>query len=101
MIEDIDLANEIITRLNELIEDPDVAKDISAIIENRIVVSNATMEHPTIQVQGEKLGFLGLLNGILGTIHTGKYQGYGYITASYDEDGIITKFSNTMDKLIK
>lgn len=96
------LADEVIARLNRLLEkaDPAVRTDIERLIETRIQVSPVTLAHPSIQVQhGEGsepvLGFLGLLNGIIGTIPTGKFRDWGYIAAFYDDQGRLQYFRRT------
>jgi len=82
------LAKEIIRRLNRLIENKDVRKDLSDLIENRIPCTDTTLRHPTIQTQtiegSPHIGFLGMLNGIVGVIPEGPRQGYGYIAGTFD-----------------
>jgi len=96
-IPDDRLANEIIARLNILIEDPEVRKDIDALIEARVEVSETTADHPLIQVsEGGRLGFLGLLNGIVGLIPEGSKAGWGFITAICDDDGKLVRFTRTV-----
>jgi hypothetical protein len=95
----IELADELIARLNKLIEDPAVRDDIGRLVEARIECSNQTAEHPTIQAQTEAgravVGFLGVLNGLVGTIPTGKLTGYGYIAAYVDDDNKLVRFERT------
>lgn len=69
---DSDLADVLIDRLNKLIEDPAVREDVGRLIETRVPCSDATLKHPTIQAQEGApdsmgtVGFLGVLNGIVG-----------------------------------
>ncbi len=54
--------------------------------------SETTADHPTIQVACDQsgndphLGFLGLLNGIVGAVPDGSFEGSGYIQAMFDEE---------------
>lgn len=96
-MKDTELADEIIARLNNLIQHSEVRQDVSKLIETRIPCSEATQNHPTIQA-GEGLGFLGLLNGIVGVIPDGKKEGWGYITAKFDDQGKLTQFCRTFEK---
>ncbi len=97
MRSDSDLADEVIARLNALIQDPNICVDIEKLINVRIGVSEQTIAHPTIQVAAESdtLGFLGLLNGIVGTISEGRLKGWGYIAAVYDDANHLTGFRRT------
>jgi hypothetical protein len=101
VISDTDLADELIGRLNKLLEDPTIQGDISALVETRIACSNATNSHSTIQASSNKIGFLGLLNGVVGTIPEGKRKGWGYITAECEgEDpnpSVIKQFKRTKE----
>lgn len=85
------LADSLITRLNKMIEDPAVRLDIERLIEHRIEpVSQATIDHPTLQPYKDArsgrtgLGFLGLLNGLVGVLPEGPRKGWGLITAHYE-----------------
>lgn len=99
LISNEQLADLLIERLNELIKDPDVRRDISTLFETRIKCSVATAGHPTIQAVEEGFGTLGLLNGLVGTIGEGKRKGWGFITAVYDDshgtDPVIIRFERT------
>jgi hypothetical protein len=104
---DNEFADEIIKRLNVLLEDPEVRTDISRLVERRVQCSEKTVNHPTIQTaQGDSgalpvFGFLGLLNGLVGVDRElyGVKEGYGYITARYNDDGdLITHFERTKNK---
>jgi hypothetical protein len=91
---DADLADEIIARLNKLIENDEVRKDISRLIETRVPCSKATLDHPTIQagwptkdqVGSPNVGFLGVVNGLLGILPDGPKKGWGYITAHFEDN---------------
>jgi hypothetical protein len=48
---DILLAEEVIIRLNKLIEKDEIRKDISKLIETRVACSKETLDHPAIQAQ--------------------------------------------------
>ena len=101
-IGDEELADAIINRLNKLCEDPEVRKDIAALIEERVSCSTATLNHPTIQAQtidptklrvkpgspqpAGLVGFLGILNGLVGIMPDGPRKGWGYIAADYADD---------------
>jgi hypothetical protein len=46
--------------------------------------------------EGMTVGFLGLLNGVVGTIPPeGIHAGWGYIAAYFDDDGRLTHFKRT------
>ncbi len=78
-----ELADEIIRRLNVLAQDPALREDIQRLLETRIPCSEAAARHPTIQTTGGLLlGFLGLLNGLVGT----DPDGQAYIAGSYSAD---------------
>ena len=83
------MAQFIVTRLNELTQDTAIREDIQALMNQRIQPTPATMDHPSIQVMPDGLGFLGLLNGIVGG--TGPAD---YIVAHFDDDtGRLLRFS--------
>ncbi len=98
---DSDLADVLIERLNKLIEDPAVREDIGRLIETRIACSDATLKHPTIQAQEGApdsmgtVGFLGVLNGIVGSISDGRLRGWGYIMAVFDDEKKLERFRRT------
>jgi hypothetical protein len=91
-----ELADYIITELNKiLLVDRDA---VEALIEHRVECNEALRAHPTVQVvDGNKVGLLGLLNGIVGTISDGPRQGWGYITGVYDDDGKLVQFQRTKE----
>ena len=83
-----DLASELVERLNKMIEDPDIRKDVSALLRQEVITNEATLVHPAIQVGSlGSLRFLGLLNGIVGV----KEDGEGYICAVW-EGKIVQRF---------
>lgn len=90
------LADEIIKRINAMIQDPDIRADIGALISQRIQVSRSTADHSTIQVSEDgTMGALGLLNGVVGAIPSGAKEGWGYITAIFDDAGNLLEFCRT------
>jgi hypothetical protein len=95
---DPELADQIIAALNLLIKYPRIKDDITKLIENRVEVSSATKDHPTMQVTQENgrilLGPLGLLNALCGTIEDGPKKGWGFIAATF-VDGILMCFERT------
>ena len=119
---DSDLADEIIARLNKLCENPQVRADLCKLIETRIPCTKATLDHPTIQAsQPEKVaglcecgaygpsssgwcpicnpepqvGFLGLLNGLVGIRPEGRLKGWGFIAAVFDDNKQLVRFRRT------
>ncbi len=110
-MDDAQLADEIIARLNKLIEHPEVRDDIGRLIESRVGCSRRTVDHPTIQAEvfhddqqmvrvkpgcegpAGFVGFLGVLNGLVGSIPSGEPRsGWGYIAAEFDDDLKLVKF---------
>src|SRR5277367_2353946 len=89
-----EFADLLITLLNKLIENEDVRKDISRLIETRVPCSKATVDHPTIQagwptndkVGSPNVGFLGVMNGLVGVLPDGPRKGWGYITAHFEDN---------------
>ena len=98
MIDDKTLAEELVRRLNGLIEEDDgdrhVRNFLGDLIEARVEVDPQFVEdHPTIQGNIEDdgkgyMGFLGLLNGMVGAME----DGWGYVAAHFDDDGKLTHF---------
>ncbi len=90
---DLELAQALVTRLNALLQGgpPDVREALQRLIDTRVNISEELSEHPTIQCsmnpEGSSycIGFLGVLNGLVGTQSEGNYTGWGYIAANYDE----------------
>jgi hypothetical protein len=97
-------ADELIAFLNELVKID--AKAITELISQRVDCNTPMADHPSVQVGFGRnggqaqcvVGMLGIINGFIGTIDTGKYQGWGCVAARYGEDGIITKFINLTNK---
>lgn len=62
-------AKELVEKLNILLENRDVARDIGKLIDTRVPCSDATANHRHISTydgeDGPRLGVLGLLNGLL------------------------------------
>ena len=84
------LADTLIARLNKLCEDPEVLRAVGSLLELEVWVSERVADHPTIQVgPGNRLRFLGLLNGILGSIPEGRFAGWGHVAARYDEGKLV------------
>lgn len=120
-LNDAYLASELIERLNTLIVDPEIREDIGRLIESRVVCSQTMMDHESIQVEaidpvrlktrpGEgsrypterkppagMVGFLGVLNGLVGTIPDGARKGWGFIAAEFSDDGKLERFLLTDD----
>ena len=100
-LDDAQLADILIDRLNKLTTDAGVRLDIGTLIETRVKVAQETADHPTLQVQSKgplgpwELGVLGLLNGLCGTIQDGPKKGWGHITAVYDDQGFLESFKRT------
>lgn len=89
------LADHIINVLNEL-----VALDREALgklIETRVPCNQALTDHPTVQVfksapeEPAVVGMLGILNGLAGV----DSDGWGFIAASFDDQGQLVKFTRT------
>jgi hypothetical protein len=93
---DADLADELIGRLNELIENRAARQAVETLIGAHLAVPQVLANHPTIQVDTDagagiivRAGFLGLLNGLVGTIQEGPRSGWGYVAAYYDEHRLV------------
>ena len=75
--------------LNQLLELDRPA--VAALVSNRVPCNEALADHPTCQVGvqhgGYHVGFLGLLNGLFGTIGDGGPRDqWGWITAEFEDD---------------
>jgi hypothetical protein len=108
---DADLARELIRRLNVLLSDDAVRRDISRLLQTRVACSQATIDHPTIQARKSAvdsdgvptvatepgtLSTIGLLNGIIGALPEGHTMaGWGHLGANFDEGGLVTDFRLT------
>lgn len=89
-----ELADYLINRLNEIASHDRIA--LAALIEQRVPCNASLADHPTVQVSIDpndpmkqaKVGLLGILNGIVGSINKqgSSVDGYGYISAYYDDD---------------
>lgn len=88
---DEEFAEELVRRLNELIEyDLDVKNDVGALLQVKIPCSKVTAEHPSIPVtDGPKLSPLGLLNALGGALpeSAGEFAGWGRIAAVIETEG--------------
>ena len=90
-MDDAELADEIMKRLNELVKDDDARKAIGDLcLKGKVEVEGAVVDHPTIQIVGLKdgkfsLGFLGALNGLVGSISGGEQDRCGYVAASFNK----------------
>jgi hypothetical protein len=90
----IELAKELVERLNKLIEDEGVRVLLERIIECRFEASPSVAAHPTIRANEEGMvGLLGILNGVVSA-----EDGYGFIMAIYEseedpEDPHLVKFA--------
>lgn len=93
------LAEELVARLNHLLgarrkvspgcyehQAANVAADIESLLSRRVPASTDTISHESIQVGVDGLGFLGLLNGIVGSLPD--MRG-GRIAAEYDGERLI------------
>jgi hypothetical protein len=94
-LNDAYLADVLIERLNGLIQNPAIREDIGKLIETRVPCSKETLDHPTIQAGDEGVGFLGILNGLVGTIPEGPKKGWGFIAAEFSDDGKLERFQRT------
>ena len=96
---DGDLADVVITRLNAILSSSEeVRSDIERLVETRIPCSPGTLAHPTIQAVGNPsggftIGFLGLLNGLVGV----RPDSTGHIAAEFGDspDGRLERFVRT------
>lgn len=96
-----ELADYMIEKLNEFIKLDKSA--MTRLTKTRVGCGENFANHPTIQVHERKIessvscevGFLGMLNGMIGVIDTGPKIGYGLITAVFDEEGCLINFFRT------
>ncbi len=91
-------AEDAVNFLNELVKLDSEA--ISALIQSRVPCNEKMENHWSVQVTGADggpslLGFLGVINGLFGTIDFGSREGYGPITAVFSDDGHIVNFELT------
>ena len=95
MIKDFVSLDEVIKLLNDLVLlDPETMNNL---VENRIVCNFEFADHPTVQVQDYEgsnqpcVGLLGILNGFFSIDD----DGWGGITAVFDDKGKLIKFQHT------
>lgn len=101
--EDEDLADTIIARLNALCADDVIQGALEKLIELTVSLPPEAASHLTVQVRTKEnsgrvscsVGFLGVLNGLVGVIPIGKYKDWGYIAAVYNDAGTLEKFVRT------
>lgn len=94
---DEELADEVVARLNALLESG--AGPALATLCGAWIPVDLDPEHPTIQVDvhpggATRVGFLGMLNGLVGAIPSGPRAGWGHVAARF-EDGRIVRFERT------
>lgn len=92
------LADNVIAFLNTLLEVD--RKAITKLFDgHRVSCNDALVNHHSVQVLDEggkySVGFLGILNGLVGTITDGEKIGWGHITMVIDETGLIKEFRRT------
>lgn len=101
-MEDLALAEELVERLNALIEDPEVLDLFNRFMKLSLLVPPGVVGHPTLQFVDDPektdssfifestslLRFLGILNGIVGV----KEDGCGYIAAVFDAADRLVEF---------
>ncbi len=98
------LADILIGRLNHLLEcEPSLGETFGLLIRTRVTCSDSVRDHETIQVSVEEgcnyVGFLGMLNGIVGAIEPSHEKaGWGYVMAIIEKDGTVSGFCNTKYK---
>lgn len=92
---DGEIADIVISRLNEILNVDRQA--VSHLMKCRVVCNEALTKHGTVQVasKGDTVSVLGLLNGLVGAIKGGRYDGWGYIAAEVDDDGQFMVFKRT------
>lgn len=96
MINESVTIEQVLKLLNELVKlDPDC---VAFLVEGRVSCNEAIANHPTVQVSdyagSPSVGLLGILNGIFGIDE----KGYGPISAYFEDDGTLTKFTRTAHK---
>jgi len=91
---DIELADTIISRLNDLLVDVPVRLDVETIVKYSFSCNDQLLSHPSLQVErtasdaSPTLSFLGLLNGIFS-------EPAARISAEFDGNGRLVRFSRT------
>ena len=96
-----EVLDHVIQVLNEALAADPVA--INALMHLEVPCNVTLSKHPTIQIghslinKDDKTGWvmrpLGLINGLLGVKHGGKFDNYGFIAMNIDDDGRITEFA--------
>lgn len=91
----LDIAIKLLNELNTL-----DSEFTSKLVSARFPCNKSVENHQRFQVQAYKdklvvAGFLGILNGLFGTISEGTKKGWGPITIEIDEDGKVIKFIKT------
>lgn len=97
-MEDKAFTEELVRRLNALIEDESVRAVVRSLIDARVNCGAEVVSHPSVQVvvlndglsDYFQVGFLGMLNGLAGL--PDKRQ-LGRVVAHYDDTGSLTHFS--------
>ena len=86
----------LVSRLNELCQDDAVRELVSRLIDSTVFANDSIVRHPMIRMRSpSSVGFLGMLNGIVGSIPDGPLTGLPYIAASYSEEGVLLGFMLT------
>lgn len=98
------LADELILRLNALLVDDAMKKALYQLTMTRVEVEPRLANHATIQMDVDdgkiRMGWLGLLNGLVGCLgkEDGALEGWGYILVQIDEEGErVIGFSRTQE----
>jgi hypothetical protein len=86
--EKIELAESVIVYMNEIMDKD--RKAVHTLVELRVPCNDALADHPTVQVTGNVVGLLGILNGLIGI----KEDGMGYVAARF-LDGHLLGFELT------
>lgn len=81
------LAADICDYLNELLEADSPA--VRSLFDTHVPCNCALEMHPTAQVGPDGVGFLGVINGLIGV----DSSQWGYIEGIYDDDGVLQRFS--------
>lgn len=102
-MENKEIAQIIIDRMNDALTYDREA--VMNLVEKRVTCNEKMADHPSIQVVGKymsntkeylfQVGLLGILNGIAGV----RTNGWGYIAAEYDDDGMIQEFVLLQDSV--
>lgn len=88
-----EFTDELVRRLNVLIDDDDVKNVVVSMIASRIVGAKSLRDHPTIRVRMEtdtfypSVNLIGLLNGICGSVEEGARAGAGLLCSVVNKEG--------------